>query len=73
MFLKKSRFLQEPHDVTSQKTSFFIVSVVQTSNLTLYLFRHFPGKPLLPFKCWTLVVSRYKSPQIFKIIFKLVY
>jgi hypothetical protein len=28
------RFLQEPHGVTSQKTTFFIVSVVKTSNLT---------------------------------------
>jgi hypothetical protein len=27
-------FLQEPHGVTSQKTPFFIVTVVQTSNLT---------------------------------------
>jgi hypothetical protein len=28
------RFLQEPHGVTSQKTPFFIVTVVKTSNLT---------------------------------------
>jgi hypothetical protein len=32
--LLKSRFLQEPHGVTSQKTSFFIVTTVKTSNLT---------------------------------------
>jgi hypothetical protein len=30
----KSRFLQEPHGVTSQKTQFFIVTAVKTSNLT---------------------------------------
>jgi hypothetical protein len=30
----KRRFLQEPHDVTSQKTPFFIVTAVKTSNLT---------------------------------------
>jgi hypothetical protein len=30
----KRRFLQEPHGVTSQKTSFFIVTAVKTSNLT---------------------------------------
>jgi hypothetical protein len=30
----KRRFLQDPHDVTSQKTPFFIVTVVKTSNLT---------------------------------------
>jgi hypothetical protein len=27
-------FLQEPHGVTSQKTPFFIVTAVKTSNLT---------------------------------------
>jgi hypothetical protein len=30
---KKYYFLHEPHDVTSQKTAFFIVITVQTSNL----------------------------------------
>jgi hypothetical protein len=30
----KRRFLQEPHGVTSQKTPFFIVTTVKTSNLT---------------------------------------
>jgi hypothetical protein len=30
------RFLQEPHDVTTQKTPFFIVIAVKTLNLTLY-------------------------------------
>jgi hypothetical protein len=29
----KRRFLQEPHGVTSQKTPFFIVTAVKTSNL----------------------------------------
>jgi hypothetical protein len=33
----KSRFLQEPHGVTSQKTSFFIVTAVKTSDLALLL------------------------------------
>jgi hypothetical protein len=28
------RFLQEPHGLTSQKTTFFIVTAVKTSNLT---------------------------------------
>jgi hypothetical protein len=27
-------FLQEPHDVTSQKMAFFIVATVKTANLT---------------------------------------
>jgi hypothetical protein len=27
-------FLQEPHSITSQKTPFFIVTAVKTSNLT---------------------------------------
>jgi hypothetical protein len=30
----KRRFLQDPHGVTSQKTPFFIVTAVNTSNLT---------------------------------------
>jgi hypothetical protein len=30
----KHRFLQEPHGVTSQKTPFFIVTDMKTSNLT---------------------------------------
>jgi hypothetical protein len=30
----KHRFLQEPHGVTSQKTAFFTVTAVKTSNLT---------------------------------------
>jgi hypothetical protein len=30
----KRQFLQEPHGVTSQKTAFFIVTAVKTSNLT---------------------------------------
>jgi hypothetical protein len=30
----KRRFLQEPHGVTPQKTPFFIVTAVKTSNLT---------------------------------------
>jgi hypothetical protein len=29
----KRRFLQEPHGLTSQKTAFFIVTAVKTSNL----------------------------------------
>jgi hypothetical protein len=31
----KRRFLREPHGVTTQKTPFFIVTAVKTSNLTL--------------------------------------
>jgi hypothetical protein len=29
----KRRFLQEPHGITTQKTPFFIVTAVKTSNL----------------------------------------
>jgi hypothetical protein len=32
--LRKDRFLQDPHGVTSQKTPFFIVIAVKTSKLT---------------------------------------
>jgi hypothetical protein len=31
---EKRRFVQEPHGVTSQKTRFFIVTAVKTSNVT---------------------------------------
>jgi hypothetical protein len=31
----KHQFLQEPHDVTSQKTAFFIVTAMRTSNLKI--------------------------------------
>jgi hypothetical protein len=34
----KRRFLQEPHGVTTQKTPFFIVTAVKTSNLTSQFF-----------------------------------
>jgi hypothetical protein len=30
----ETSFLQEPHGVTSQKTQFFVVTAVKTSNLT---------------------------------------
>jgi hypothetical protein len=32
-----TRLLQEPHGVTTQKTPFFIVTAVKTSNLTQYV------------------------------------
>jgi hypothetical protein len=38
----KRRFLQEPHGVTTQKTPFFIITAVKTSNLKLLtVFREF--------------------------------
>jgi hypothetical protein len=33
-YQRKRRFLQEPHGVKSQKTAFFIVTAVKTSNVT---------------------------------------
>jgi hypothetical protein len=38
----KHRFLQEPHVVTSQKTAYFIVTAVKTSNLTPLTLYHGP-------------------------------
>jgi hypothetical protein len=32
-FLRKRRFLQEPHGVTSQKTAVFLITAMETSNL----------------------------------------
>jgi hypothetical protein len=48
----KRRFLQEPNDVISQKTAFFIASVVKTSNrINLVVFSPLAtiptGRPLL--------------------------
>jgi hypothetical protein len=40
----KRRFLQEPHGVTTQKTPFFIVTAVKTSNLTKLLCTWVGGK-----------------------------
>jgi hypothetical protein len=41
-------FLQEPHSVTSQKTPFFIVTAVKTSDLTeIMLFQAICNKPNL--------------------------
>jgi hypothetical protein len=40
----KLRFLQEPHGITPQKTPFFIVTAVKTSNLTI----HSPTKGISP-------------------------
>jgi hypothetical protein len=34
-----SGFLQEPHGVTTQKTPFFIVTAVKTSNLSILIVR----------------------------------
>jgi hypothetical protein len=34
MFLQNVGFLNQPHGVTYQKTAFFIVTFVKTSNLT---------------------------------------
>jgi hypothetical protein len=33
----KRRFLQEPHNIASQKTAFFIVTTMKTSNLTMFV------------------------------------
>jgi hypothetical protein len=48
--LPKRRFLQEPHGVISQKTPFFIVTAVKTSNLTKW-FGDFKC-PLFPPEQW---------------------
>jgi hypothetical protein len=57
--LPKHQFLQEPHSVTSQKTAFFIVTSVKSSNqvkgllpeaAVLFHFLQWNQKLLLPFK-----------------------
>jgi hypothetical protein len=39
--LPKCRFLHDPHGVISQKTAFFIVTAMKTSNLTKYFMFYF--------------------------------
>jgi hypothetical protein len=39
IFTPKHQFLQEPHGVTSQKTVFFIVTALKTSDFIQYLRR----------------------------------
>jgi hypothetical protein len=47
------RFLQDPHGVTSQKTPFFIVTAVKTSNLTITNnTRHNSPCPTFPICTW---------------------
>jgi hypothetical protein len=49
---RNTKFLQEPHGVTSQKTPFFIVTAVKTSNLT-YEMNRLTGM-LVDLKCSNL-------------------
>jgi hypothetical protein len=61
--------LQEPHGVTSQKTPFFIVTAVKTSNLTLSLFVSIPCKNrqfpvVLKRNCNTLIDNSQSSKNL---------
>jgi hypothetical protein len=49
----KRRFLQEPRGVTTQKTPFFIVTAVNTTNLTFHgtARRYIPGAGALHTHC----------------------
>jgi hypothetical protein len=49
----KRRFLQEPHVITSQKTPFFIVTALKTSDLTLCYVNHYV--------CWLLACRIYSG------------
>jgi hypothetical protein len=71
-------FLQEPHDVTSQKTAIFIVTAVKTSNLTTglgYNVQWFmgtgktKGNQLLPPSrvLWATKIGRNRETQNFTI------
>jgi hypothetical protein len=59
----KRRFLQERHGVVSEKTGFFIVTDVKTSNLTYFDFLHLKIKliELPPGKCY---VHRARYPLL---------
>jgi hypothetical protein len=59
--LDECQFLQEPHDVTSQKMAFFIVTAVKTSNLTkIVFFIVTPRVTDLPIS--NLTATSYKDP-----------
>jgi hypothetical protein len=51
----KRRFLQEPHRVTSQKTPFFLVTAVKTSNLTKGF--QVTSMPMWVLRCYGLIIS----------------
>jgi hypothetical protein len=66
----KRRFLQEPHGVTSQKTSFFTVTAVKASNLTITYTRssspsfapHVP--PTSSSSTWKFYLSKSRVMQL---------
>jgi hypothetical protein len=51
----ETRFLQEPHSVTSQKTQFFIVTAVETSNFTAFYFHLIRFEITFAFKLPTIL------------------
>jgi hypothetical protein len=71
----KRRFLQEPHGVTTQKTPFFIVTAVKTSNLRLYKV-HFTesfigkvsGKSLLVSPAWQCAGAFFGRCETFLVL-----
>jgi hypothetical protein len=56
-FHPKRRLLKEPHGVTSQKTPFFIVAAVKTSNLTCPNVFLWDDKGLRPYFCLFLSLA----------------
>jgi hypothetical protein len=62
----KRRFLQDPPDVTSQKTALVIVTSVKTSNLTLHELAGLCSEEVMCFLLgmnWVLYPSRRHSSQ----------
>jgi hypothetical protein len=56
---------QEPHGVTTQKTPFFIVTAVKTSNLTYFLSSHNNQQIYLARKEFLDLTMRGVTPQSF--------
>jgi hypothetical protein len=56
----ETRFLQDPHGLTSQKTPFFIVTAVKTSNLSSSLFLIIPS-PEIDLMALPLFYTTFKN------------
>jgi hypothetical protein len=62
----KCRFLQEPHGVTTQKTPFFIVTAVKTSNLTYSIL--FLSICWHSYTCSILCMEYYTIVEVFELL-----
>jgi hypothetical protein len=58
-FIRISQFLQDPHGITSQKTDFFIITAVRTSNLTNREGKICPSDACTVYKATEWILNRF--------------